>query len=213
MMGNYHIRFGMRIRGLQALSPTSLIITAHAFIMIFFMVRKHYYNSIISLKSNKCNLFHTLCSPLGRDNHCKGNDGEEPHRGKSSNCHNNNNSNNSNNNKQPHDATKFVIPNAFYNRTEIRKVAKNAVGVYIFKSKNGHCYVGSSISLYNRVCSYFMPSILAKADRRVLRYFHKYGFKDITLTLYIMNNKATSQMVVQLEQYFMNTLLPTLNVD
>jgi len=58
-----------------------------------------------------------------------------------------------------------------------------------------------------------MPSILAKADRRVLRYFHKYGFKDITLTLYILNNKATSQMVVQLEQYFMNTLFPILNVD
>ena len=58
-----------------------------------------------------------------------------------------------------------------------------------------------------------MPSILAKADRRVLRYFHKYGFKYIILTLYIMNNKATSQMAVQLEQYFMNTLLPTLNVD
>ena len=37
-MGNYHMRFGMRIRGLTALSPTSLIITAHAFIMIFFMV-------------------------------------------------------------------------------------------------------------------------------------------------------------------------------
>ena len=28
-----------------------------------------------------------------------------------------------------------------------------------------------------------------------------------------MNNKATSQMAVQLEQYFINTLLPTLNVD
>ena len=67
--------------------------------------------------------------------------------------------------------------------------------------------------MYNRVYSYFMPSILAKADRRVLRYFHKYGFKDITLTLYILNNKATSQMTVQLEQYFMNTFLPTLNVD
>ena len=85
--------------------------------------------------------------------------------------------------------------------------------MFIFKSKNGHCYVGSSISLYNRVCSYFMPSILAKVDRRVLRYFHKYGFKDIILTLYIMNNKATAQMAVQLEQYFLNTLLPTLNVD
>ena len=42
---------------------------------------------------------------------------------------------------------------SFYNRTEIIKVAKNAVGVYIFKSKIGHCSVGSSISLYNRVCS------------------------------------------------------------
>jgi len=69
----------------------NVIITAHAFIMIFFMVRKHYYNSIIYLNSNKCNLFHTLCSPLGRYNHCQGNAGEEPHRGKSSNCHNNNN--------------------------------------------------------------------------------------------------------------------------
>jgi hypothetical protein len=45
-----------------------------------------------------------------------------------------------------------------------------------------------------------MPSILAKADRRVLRYFHKYGFKDIILTLYIMNNKSTSQMAVELER-------------
>ena len=33
MMGNYQVRFGLRIRGLTALSPTSLIITAHAFIM------------------------------------------------------------------------------------------------------------------------------------------------------------------------------------
>lgn len=56
---------------------------------------------------------HTLCPFVFR-----------PEVGKSSNCHNNNDSNNSNNNKQPHDATKFVIPNAFYNRTEIIKVAK-----------------------------------------------------------------------------------------
>jgi len=67
--------------------------------------------------------------------------------------------------------------------------------------------------LYNRVCSYLMPLILAKGDRRVLRYFHKYGFKDITLTLYIRIYNATSQMAVQLEQYFMNTVLPFLKVD
>jgi hypothetical protein len=34
---------------------------------------------------------------------------------------------------------------------------------YIFEAPNEICYVGSSISLYARVTSYFMPSILAKA--------------------------------------------------
>lgn len=58
-----------------------------------------------------------------------------------------------------------------------------------------------------------MPSILAKGDRRVLRYFHKNGFKDVSLTLYIMEDGATSKMAVELEQYFINTLAPNLNVD
>lgn len=31
-----------------------------------------------------------------------------------------------------------------------------------------------------------MPSILATADRRVLRYFNKYGFKDVNLSLYVL---------------------------
>ena len=79
---------------------------------------------------------------------------------------------------------------------------------------NGACYIGSSISLYARVVSYFMPSILKKGDRRVLRYFHKYGTRqrtNVTLTLLIMD--STSDMAVQLEQYCMDTLLPDLNVD
>ena len=56
-----------------------------------------------------------------------------------------------------------------------------------------------------------MPGILKKED--VLRYFHKYGFKDVTLTLLIMDANSTSEMDVQLEQYCMDTLLPDLNVD
>lgn len=59
-----------------------------------------------------------------------------------------------------------------------------------------------------------MPSILKKGDRRVLRYFHKYGTRqrtNVTLTLLIMD--STSDMAVQLEQYCMDTLLPDLNVD
>lgn len=115
--------------------------------------------------------------------------------------------------KEQHKYTKIFIPNAFFNRDKIASLAKKATGVYIFKSSTGSCYIGSSISLYNRVCSYFMPSILAKGDRRVLRYFHKYGFKDVSLTLYIMEDGATSEMAVELEQYFINTLAPDLNVD
>lgn len=85
---------------------------------------------------------------------------------------------------------KFEILDPFHNRSKIADVAKGAKGVYIFTicsssfgldeeevSNNNICYVGSSKNLYNRVCSYFMPSILAKADRKVLRYFNKYGFK------------------------------------
>lgn len=64
--------------------------------------------------------------------------------------------------------------------------------LYVFEViKSKIFYVGSSINLYNRVCSYFMPSILANADRRVLRYFRKYGFKDVKLTLYILSSESS----------------------
>lgn len=66
---------------------------------------------------------------------------------------------------------------AINNRQKIADVAKGAKGVYIFEVINSNnVYVGSSINLYNRVSSYFMPSILAKADRLVLRYFNKHGW-------------------------------------
>lgn len=163
----------------------NVIISAHAFIMIFFMVNLTFNNYLSSIIIQHKSNIH---------------------------LNSNNNSNLPLNNDKPHKYTKYYIANAFYNREKIT-ICKKAVGVYVFESKDNHCYVGSSISLYNRVSSYFMPSILSKADRRVLRYFHKYGFKDISLTLYIMEEGATSQMAVELEQYFINTLSPNLNVD
>jgi len=113
----------------------------------------------------------------------------------------------------PHKYTKHVIKDPFNNRKVIAKVAKSAVGVYIFEAPNGICYVGSSISLYARVTSYFMPSILAKADRYVLRYFRKHGFQDVTLTLLILEPGSSFEMAVELEQYCMDMLSPKLNVD
>lgn len=58
MMGNYHVRFGMRSWALRSIDskdlfPTSLIITAHAFVMIFFMVN---YNNLTGMIMEK-NLF------------------------------------------------------------------------------------------------------------------------------------------------------------
>ena len=57
-------------------------------------------------------------------------------------------------------------------------------------------YVGHSINLYNRINSYFMPSIFNIKARRVLRYLNKHGFSDIKLTIYIMDMESTLDKVV-----------------
>ena len=104
-------------------------------------------------------------------------------------------------------------------KEDIPTRAKNTSPAYAtglaFEDENtaGIKYVGSSINLYNRVCSYFMPSILAKSDRRVLRYFNKYGFNDVSLTLFIVNSDSSWDQVIELEQYLIDTLSPELNVD
>lgn len=74
-------------------------------------------------------------------------------------------------------------------------------------------YVGHSINLYNRISSYFIPSILKTKARRVLRYLNKHGFTNIKLTIYIMKDNSSLEQVVELEQYFMDSLKPNLNVD
>ena len=58
-----------------------------------------------------------------------------------------------------------------------------------------------------------MPSILKTKARRVLRYFNKHGFTEMMLTMYIMDEKASLEQVVELEQYFIEILKPNLNVD
>ena len=113
-----------------------------------------------------------------------------------------------------HPSKKYEIVNPFNNRSEIAEIAKEAKGVYIFEVENENlCYVGSSINLYNRVCSYFMPSILSKADRRVLRYFNECGFDNVKLILYILDTNCSWEQVLELEQYYIDLLSPNLNVD
>lgn len=99
-----------------------------------------------------------------------------------------------------------IIENPFENRKIIAEYAKNKKGVYIFEIKNKNLYyVGSSINLYSRVSSYFMPSILSKADRRILRYFNKYGFKDVKLSLYILDDNTSIDDILYLEKYYIDS--------
>jgi len=58
-----------------------------------------------------------------------------------------------------------------------------------------------------------MPSILKTKARRVIRYLNKHGFNNIKLTIYIMEDKSKLEQVVELEQYFIDSLKPNLNVD
>ncbi len=74
--------------------------------------------------------------------------------------------------------------------------------------------VGSSVSLFSRVTSYFYPSILKSGTRPVLKYFNKFGFKDVTLTLHIMSPTSTIQDILELEQHFLDIYFnDTLNLN
>ena len=58
-----------------------------------------------------------------------------------------------------------------------------------------------------------MPSILKTKARRVLRYLNKYGFSNMKLTIYIMDEQSSLEQVVELEQQFIDSIKPNLNVD
>jgi len=124
---------------------------------------------------------------------------------------------NSNKNKPPFLYKEFRILDPYNNKDEIKKVSKKMKGIYVFEILNyNYVYIGSSINLYNRVCSYFMPSILANGDRRVLRYFRKYGFENVKLILYILCSELTREQIIEVEQYYIDLYKSThtlLNVD
>jgi len=164
----------------------NVIITAHAFIMIFFMVNLLQKTNLIRFKFNNVK-FQKVSTNFSKKVRYYS---TAPH-SKISNLNSNS----------------YIIDNPFDNRKSIAEYAKNKKGVYIFEILNKNLYyVGSSINLYSRVTTYFMPSILSKADRRVLRYFNKYGFKDVKLSLYILDDNASIEDVFNLEKYYIDSL-------
>jgi GIY-YIG catalytic domain/Cytochrome C and Quinol oxidase polypeptide I/NUMOD1 domain len=215
------IRLELSAPGVQFLQGDhqlfNVIVTAHAFIMIFFMV-----NLICTISINFINNFSYLISynihffeyalgttfyyliPLSKNVNNKN---------LSSSSENPPGENSSEALEDSH-YDKIVILDPFNNRSKFAEVAKGSKGVYIFEElESNNIYVGSSINLYNRVSSYFMPSILSKSDRRVLRYFNKYGFKKVRLTLLILKPTSAWDQVIELEQKYIDLISPNLNVD
>lgn len=114
----------------------------------------------------------------------------------------------------PHHLRKVVIDDPFHNRNIIAEHGKGTPGVYVFIDKvTGAMYVGGAVNLYSRVCSYFMPSIIGTLERRVYRYFHKYGYDNLILTLFILPHGSDFTTILQFEQFMIDHLNPDLNVD
>ena len=107
-----------------------------------------------------------------------------------------------------------VIDDPYHNRKLISTHGKGMPGVYVFQDKEtGAMYVGGAVNLYNRVTSYFMPSIVKSGSRRVYRYFNNYGYDNLRLTLFILPTGATVTTIESFEHFFIDHLKPDLNVD
>jgi len=199
------IRMELSGPGVQYIADNQLynsIVTAHALLMIFFMVEKY-----IILKSQPFTFFNKVNNDNNSLPLSEYNNNNDDHN------YNNKNNQRKNNKKHPN-YIKVLVNDPFNNRNIILEVTKKQKGVYIWETLDGKdMYVGHSINLYNRISSYFMPSILKTKARRVLRYLNKYGFSNIKLTIYIMDAKSSLDQVVELEQHFIDSLKPNLNVD
>lgn len=98
----------------------------------------------------------------------------------------------------PSDFRKVEILDPINNRTKIAEVAKGAKGVYIFEVTDSKtAYVGSSINLYNRVCSYFHLSRSLTIPRdlsfpNTLNPWFVTGFCDAESSFYIVISKTNT---------------------
>jgi len=203
------IRLELSGPGVQYIADNQLynsVITAHAILMIFFMVKLNANMLNVRLNMSSIMLYHrysTLNSEKIYDIKVDQSNQNKIAKDKV---------------KPKHDGNaryvKVLVEDPYNNRDIILKLTKKQKGVYVWQTLDDkNIYVGHSINLYNRISSYFMPSILNTKARRVLRYLNKHGFNNIKLTLYIMEVESTLDQVVGLEQNFIDSLKPNLNVD
>lgn len=203
------IRIELAAPGVQILQGDhqlyNVIISSHALIMIFFMVKFYFCKSLnltifflIMVKNNFINSYFTL-NNLFSTQYCRGfqnkQDKYEP----------------------PYNYKTVIITDPYNNRDKIAKCAKGAKGIYIFKTVSCYahvdfsiyssslnnsdinCYVGSSINLYSRVCSYFnlrrsliIPRDFDLSYPKTLNPWFVTGFCDAESSFYVVISKTNT---------------------
>jgi hypothetical protein len=219
------IRLELSGPGVQYIADNQLynsIITAHAILMIFFMVEKIYilklqpltlfYDTVVNNNNNPTALIRQYNDNTFEKTELENN--QEEVAPVAAELLPKNNKEGCVARTKKYNYVEILVDDPFNNRDIILEVTKKQKGVYIWETLDGkHIYVGHSINLYNRISSYFMPSILKTKARRVLRYLNKYGFSYIKLTIYIISINSSLDEVIELEQHFIDTLNPNLNID
>jgi hypothetical protein len=224
------IRLELSGPGVQYIADNQLynsIITAHAILMIFFMVKLNASGARLRMLNNKLNISSiAFCRDystnsivkdcnviIGNDNNDNkpsllrslsyAGDQAQTSEASSPQC-----------GKKQDKYVKVLVEDPYNNRGIILRMTKKQKGVYVWETIDGSSmYVGHSINLYNRISTYFMPSILNTKARIVLRYLNKHGFNNIKLTIYIMDIESSLDQVVALEQSLIDSFKPNLNVD
>lgn len=111
-------------------------------------------------------------------------------------------------NQYPHEVKK--VKKFFYKLDEVAKVAEGKKGIYFFIKNYKIIYVGkSNRNLFERVKKYSYRS--NKEERKVMLYLKTKGYKNIDLTLYILDPTVSPIEIEAMEIYYIKTLNPTLN--
>ena len=106
---------------------------------------------------------------------------------------------------------KYFFFNPLQQREQTLKIVKGKSGIYCWFNKiNGKFYVGSAISLNNRINDYFQESYLKnKKDLNIVRALTLYGMENFSLLILEITNKE--DLLIR-EQYYLDNLKPKYNV-